>query len=103
MRIRERRFNWNNFLAVDKFLNSFLMAKMAKFIYNSKTPLYLIWDEKKKLVFYVKSVLKSVVIHLKNAYFPYFKKYSFDVKKLLTNSVSTTFTLLTLRKLSRNW
>ena len=87
MRLRDRPFNWVHFLAVDKFLNSFLMEKMKKFIYNSKTPLYAVWTEKKKLVYYVKSVLKSVVTHLKNAYFPFFQDYAFDTKKLLQNKV----------------
>jgi hypothetical protein len=67
------------------------MGRMDEFLKKSRIPLYEEWSQKKKVVFYVREILKSLIAHIKNAYFPFFHEYSFDNKKIEKNNVCFIF------------
>lgn len=67
------------------------MGKMDEFLQKSKVPLHEEWGQKRKVVFYVREILKSLIAHVKNAYFPFFDEFSFDNRAIRKNNVKAGF------------
>lgn len=86
-RIKERPLHWSYFQSVDKFLNSQLLAKLDSFLERSKEPLHSVWENKRSVVLYVREVLKSLASQVKNAYFPFYRRFQFDNRELEKKSV----------------
>jgi hypothetical protein len=60
---------------------------MGEFLNDSKIPLHEVWDEKKQVIYYVREILKSLIMQVKNAYFPFYEGYSFNNKQIEKKNV----------------